>query len=65
MPLKELGVTGDAVTTIEVLDARGDQALAPGALVFVKSPGALVTVWGVVYFEMVREPALTPLHVPQ
>ena len=58
--LKELGVTRGAVSTVEVLDARGEPVLKPGATVFVRNSNAIVIMWDGIYFEVVRENLATP-----
>jgi hypothetical protein len=61
--LKELGVTRGAVSTVEVLDEKGEAVLNPGAIVFVKSADLIVTVWDGVYFEVRRETGVAPGRV--
>ena len=63
--LKELGVTRDWVSTIEVLDAKGDAVLNPGATVFVRNANIIVTMWDGIYFEVVRETPETGTKIGQ
>jgi hypothetical protein len=58
--LKELGLTRGALTTVEVLDAKGEPVLNPGAIVFVRNSNAIVTMWDGIYFEVIRENPVAP-----
>ena len=62
LQLKELGVTSAAVSTIEVLDAKGEPVLQPGAIIFIKSSNVIITMWDGIYFEMMRTAKVTPIR---
>lgn len=61
LQLKELGITGVAVSTIEVLDAKGEPVPGPGAIIFVKNSNVIITMWDGIYFEMMRRAKMIPI----
>lgn len=51
---REIGIRGQSVDTITILDGHGRPVTAPGMMLFIRGKNALVTTWDGGYFEMVR-----------
>jgi hypothetical protein len=54
LPLKQIGITTNAVTMIKVLDSSGKNPFIPGNVLFYRSKNVIVATWDGLFFELVR-----------
>jgi len=53
----ELGIKGDSVLVVNVLDAQGKDVIGPGTSIFVRNSNEVITVWDGVYYLLKRKGA--------
>jgi len=55
--LSELGIKGDSVLIIDVLDENGKDVIRPGAVLHVRNSHQIITLWEGVYYLLERKGA--------